>query len=164
MKIQFFYTFNEYILTYMHKNKFLPVRNVCSAALQLSNHKPVALIMKANLSPEKKSNRAPLTEGLLPTGFPLREAQCRHSPILRLLQTDLNLCQASLFCGPTLNLFQTFLVKEIQCERGGGGRERQCEKERKKNGGTEGKCRRDKHTSSLSSRKVVSSEQAVSAL
>lgn len=120
--------------------------------------------MMANLSPEKKSNRAPLTEGLLPTGFPLREAQCRHSPILRLLQTDLNLCQASLFCGPTLNLFQTFLVKEIQCERGGGGRERQCEKERKKNGGTEGKCRRDKHTSSLSSRKVVSSEQAVSAL
>ena len=35
---------------------------------------------------------------------------------------------------------------------------------RKKNGGTEGKCRRDKHASSLRSKEVVSSEQAMSAL
>lgn len=32
-----------------------------------------------------------------------------------LLQTDSNLRQASLFCTPTLNLFQTFSVIELQC-------------------------------------------------
>lgn len=41
-----------------------------------------------------------------------------------------------------------------------GGRERLCKKGKKKNGGTEGKCQQDKHTSSLSPRMMVKGELA----
>lgn len=49
--------------------------------------------------------------------------------------------------------------------RGAGrGKEKQSERGRKKNRGTEGKCRRDKHASSLRSKEVVNGEQAMSGL
>lgn len=43
-------------------------------------------------------------------------------------QTGLSICQGSLFCGRTFNLFQTFSVKELKCNWKGQERRRKKKK------------------------------------
>lgn len=46
-------------------------------------------------------------------------------------QTGLSICQGSLFCGRTFNLFQTFSVKELKCNWKGQERRRKKKKKKK---------------------------------
>lgn len=120
--------------------------------------------MKANLSFEKKSSRAPLTEGCCRLAFPCVRPTAGTAPFC------LSSRQTWISARPLYSVVQLlicsrpFQSKNSNVRGEVGGRERQGERGRKKNTGTEGKCRRDKHASSLRSKKVVNREQAMSAL
>lgn len=115
--------------------------------------------MEANLSFEKKSSRAPLTEGCCRLAFPCVRPSagtasfCSSSRQTWISARPLYSVVQLLICS------RPFQSKNSNVRGEVGGRERQGKRGRKKNWGTEGKCRRDKHTSSLSSKEVVSSEQ-----
>ncbi|KAG9348397.1 hypothetical protein JZ751_002132 [Albula glossodonta] len=101
----------------------------------------------AELSTLEKKSPAPLTEGLFlavhrpATSNPPQPPLVRPQGRLR-IQTDLSLCQRSLFCSPALNLYQTFSVKEVQCEK---EKEREKLKKRVRVGERERERERERH-------------------
>lgn len=119
--------------------------------------------MEANLSFEKKSSRAPLTEGCCRLAFPCVRPSAGTAPFCSSSR------QTWISARPLYSLVQLlicsrpFQSKNSNVRGEVGGRERQGKRGRKKIGGTEGKCRRDKHASSLRSKEVVNSEHAMSA-
>lgn len=120
--------------------------------------------MEANLSFEKKSSRVPLTEGCCRLAFPCVRPSAGTAP------SCCSSRQTWISARPLYSVVQLlicsrpFQSKNSNVRGEVGGRERQGERGRKKNRGTEGKCRLDKHAFSLRSKEVVSSEQAMSAL
>lgn len=120
--------------------------------------------MEANLSFEKKSSRAPLTEGCCRLAFPCVRPSAGTAPFCSSSRQTWISARPLYSVVQLLICSRPFQSKNSNVRGEVGGRERQGERGRKKNGGTEGKCRRDKHASSLRSKEVVNSEQAMSAL
>lgn len=120
--------------------------------------------MEANLSFEKKRSTATLTEGCCRLAFPCVRPSAGTAP------SCCSSRQTWISARPLYSVVQLlicsrpFQSKNSNVRGEVGGRERRGKRGRKKNGGTEGKCRRDKHASSLRSKEVVSSEQAMSPL
>lgn len=123
--------------------------------------------MEANLSFEKKSGRAPLTEGCCRLPFPCVRPSASTAP------SCCSSRQTWISARPLYSVVQLLICsRPFQSKnsnvRGGGGGGGQGEARRKgkkeKREEQRGKRRRDKHASSLRSKEVASSEQAMSAL
>lgn len=106
----------------------------------VSNNKPAALIMEANLSSEKKSTRAPLTKGCCWLAFPcMRPSAGQAQPYSATASDRLESVPGLLFCSPALNYSRPFQSKNSSVRGEVGGRERQGKRGRKEKGRNRGK-------------------------
>lgn len=123
--------------------------------------------MEANLSFEKKSSRVPLTEACCRLAFPCVRPCAGTAPFCCSSRQTWISARPLYSVVQLLICSRPFQSKNSSVREGGweGGAGRgNAKRGRKKNWGTERKCRRDKHASSLRSKEVVSSKQAMSAL
>ena len=124
--------------------------------------------MEANLSFEKKSSRAPLTEGCCRLAFPCMRPSAGTAPFCTSSRQTWISARPLYSVVQLLICSRPFQSKNSNVRGGGGGGEAagrgEAKGEERKNGGTEGKCRRDKHASSLRSKEVVNREQDMTAL
>lgn len=134
-------------------------------AMQVSNYNPATLIMEANLSFGKKSSRVPLTKGCCRLASPRVRPSAGTAPFC-CSSRQTWICARPLYSVVQLLICSRSFQSKNSNVKGWGkggveGASEQGERGRKKNGGTERKCRWDNCSSFLlRSEEVVSSEQA----